>query len=168
MRRVFASRNPPRTREDKGHNWGLLVEFDGPDGAKKRWNIPARTMTGDFGKDVLGPLVDMGLRLAGSRSGRNARNDLQSYLGGFGSAQRARLVTRLCWHDRAFLLPEPQIGSHTEHLHFYEAGAQLPPISEAGSLEQSTANRRTVRWQPPLGICRLCGVCGTSAQPTRA
>lgn len=34
-----------RTRDDKGHNWGLLVEFDDPDGAKKRWNIPARTMT---------------------------------------------------------------------------------------------------------------------------
>jgi len=134
-----------RTRDDKGHNWGLLVEFDDPDGAKKRWNIPARTMTGDFGKDVLGPLVDMGLRLAGSRSGRNARNDLQSYLGGFDSAQRARLVTRLGWHDNAFLLPEQQIGSHAEHLHFYEAGAQLPPISEAGSLEQ---------WQQQIGA--LC------------
>jgi len=134
-----------RTRDDKGHNWGLLVEFDDPDGAKKRWNIPARTMTGDFGKDVLGPLVDMGLRLAGSRSGRNARNDLQSYLGGFDSAQRARLVTRLGWHDKAFLLPEQQIGSHAEHLHFYEAGAQLPPISEAGSLEQ---------WQQQIGA--LC------------
>ncbi|WP_338484574.1 DUF927 domain-containing protein [Pseudomonas trivialis] len=134
-----------RTRDDKGHNWGLLVEFDDPDGAKKRWNIPARTMTGDFGKDVLGPLVDMGLRLAGSRSGRNARNDLQSYLGGFDSAQRARLVTRLGWHDNAFLLPEQQIGSHSEHLHFYEAGAQLPPISEAGSLEQ---------WQQQIGA--LC------------
>ncbi|CRM34403.1 DUF927 domain-containing protein [Pseudomonas sp. 58 R 3] len=134
-----------RTRDDKGHNWGLLVEFDDPDGAKKRWNIPARTMTGDFGKDVLGPLVDMGLRLAGSRSGRNARNDLQSYLGGFDSAQRARLVTRLGWHNNAFLLPEQQIGSHAEHLHFYEAGAQLPTISEAGSLEQ---------WQQQIGA--LC------------
>ncbi|WP_122447400.1 DUF927 domain-containing protein, partial [Pseudomonas viridiflava] len=101
------------TRDDKGHNWGLLVEFDDPDGAKKRWNIPARTMTGDFGKDVLGPLVDMGLRLAGSRSGRNARNDLQGYLGGFDSAQRARLVTRLGWHDNAFLLPEQQVGIHS-------------------------------------------------------
>ncbi|RON48714.1 DUF927 domain-containing protein [Pseudomonas frederiksbergensis] len=134
-----------RTRDDKGQNWGLLVEFDDPDGAKKRWNIPARTMTGDFGKDVLGPLVDMGLRLAGSRSGRNARNDLQSYLGGFDSAQRARLVTRLGWHDSAFLLPEQQVGAHSEHLHFYEAGSQLPPISEAGSLEQ---------WQEQIGA--LC------------
>ncbi|MGN8275141.1 DUF927 domain-containing protein [Pseudomonas sp. SMN5] len=134
-----------RTRDDKSHNWGLLVEFDDPDGQKKRWNIPARTMTGDFGKDVLGPLVDMGLRLAGSRSGRNARNDLQSYLQGFDSAQRARLVTRLGWHGNAFLLPERQIGSHDEHLHFYEAGAQLPPISESGTLEQ---------WQEQIGA--LC------------
>jgi len=147
-----------RTRDDKGQNWGLLVEFDDPDGAKKRWNIPARTMTGDFGKDVLGPLVDMGLRLAGSRSGRNARNDLQSYLGGFDSAQRARLVTRLGWHDNAFLLPEQQVGAHSEHLHFYEAGSQLPPISEAGSLEQ---------WQEQIGaLCvgnhRLAFVVGVA------
>ena len=75
----------------------------------------------------------------------NARNDLQSYFQGFDSAQRARLVTRLGWHDSAFLLPEQQVGSHTEHLHFYEAGAQLPPISEAGTLEQ---------WQEQIGA--LC------------
>ena len=100
-------------------------------------------MTVDFGKGVLGPLVDMGLRLAGSRSGRNARNDLQSYLGGFDSAQRARLVTRLGWHNNAFLLHEQQIGSHAEHLHFYEAGAQLPPISEAGSW--STGSSKSAR-----------------------
>ncbi|WP_420170563.1 DUF927 domain-containing protein [Pseudomonas alloputida] len=134
-----------RTRDEKGHNWGLLVEFDDPDGEKKRWNIPARTMTGDFGKDVLGPLVDMGLRLAGSRSGRHARNDLQSYLQGFDSSQRARLVTRLGWHNNAFLLPDRQVGQHGEHLHFYDAGAQLPPINELGTLEQ---------WQSQIGA--LC------------
>lgn len=32
-----------RTRDDKGHNWDLLVEFDDLDGAKKRGNILART-----------------------------------------------------------------------------------------------------------------------------
>ena len=134
-----------RTRDEKGNNWGLLVEFDDPDGAKKRWNIPARTMTGDFGKDVVGPLVDMGLRLPGTRPSRNARNDLQSYLQGYDSAQRARLVTRLGWHNSAYLLPQHQIGSHAEHLHFYEAGAQLPPIGESGTLEQ---------WQEQIGA--LC------------
>ncbi|MBF0638160.1 DUF927 domain-containing protein [Pseudomonas protegens] len=134
-----------RTRDDKGHNWGLLVEFDDPDGAKKRWNIPARNMTGDFGKDVLGPLVDMGLRLAGTRSGRNARNDLQSYLQGFDSTERARLVTRLGWHGPAYLLPDQQIGNSHEHLFFCDAGAQLPPISECGTLTQ---------WQQHIGA--LC------------
>lgn len=134
-----------RTRDDKGHNWGLLVEFDDPDGAKKRWNIPARNMTGDFGKDVLGPLVDMGLRLPGTRSGRNARNDLQSYLQGFDSNERARLVNRLGWHGPAYLLPDQQIGNSHEHLFFCDSGAQLPPISEAGTLEQ---------WQQQIGA--LC------------
>lgn len=134
-----------RTRDEKGHNWGLLVEFDDPDGAKKRWNIPARNMTGDFGKDVLGPLVDMGLRLSGTRSGRNARNDLQSYLQGFDSNERARLVTRLGWHGPAYLLPDQQIGNSHEHLFFCDSGAQLPPISEAGTLEQ---------WQKQIGA--LC------------
>nr|WP_294973712.1 DUF927 domain-containing protein [uncultured Pseudomonas sp.] len=131
-----------RTRDENGHGWGLLVEFDDPDGASKRLNIPSRAMAGDFGKDVLGPLVDMGLRLAPLRTARNARNDLQSYLQGYDSSERARLVTRLGWHGDAYLLPDRQIGQSSEHLHFYEAGAQLPPISQAGTLEQ---------WQQQIG-----------------
>lgn len=134
-----------RTRDEKGHGWGLLVEFNDPDGASKRLNIPQRSMAGDFGKDVLGPLVDMGLRLAPLRTARNSRNDLQSYLQGYDSAERARLVTRLGWHGDAYLLQDRQIGQSAEHLHFYEAGAQLPPISQAGTLEQ---------WQQQIGA--LC------------
>jgi putative DNA primase/helicase len=44
-----------RNRDANGHNWGLLVEFDDPDGTKKHWNTPTRNMAGDVGKDVLGP-----------------------------------------------------------------------------------------------------------------
>lgn len=125
-----------RTRDGNGGSWGLLVEFDDPDGDKKRLNIPARAMAGDFGKEVVAPLVDAGLRLAPVRTARNSRNDLQSYLQGYDSAERARLVTRLGWHGDAYLLPDRQIGQSVEHLHFYEAGARLPPISQAGTLEQ--------------------------------
>ena len=134
-----------RSRDEKGHNWGLLVKFDDPDGAEKLWNIPQSAMAGEFGKEVLAPLVNMGLRLAGNRSGRNARNDLQSYLQGYDSSERVRLVTRLGWHGDAYLLPDQQIGESTERLHFYEAGAALPPISQAGTLEQ---------WQQQIGA--LC------------
>ncbi len=134
-----------RTRDDKGQSWGLLVEFDDPDGDLKRLNIPARAMAGDFGKEVLGPLVDMGLRLAPVRTARNSRNDLQSYLQSYDSTDRARLVARLGWHGDAYLLPDRQIGQSGEHLHFYEAGVQLPSISQAGTLEQ---------WQQQIGA--LC------------
>lgn len=134
-----------RTRDAKGSNWGLLVEFDDPDGDKKRLNISASSMAGDFGKEVLGPLVSMGLRLAPVRAARNSRNDLQSYLQGYESAERARLVTRLGWHGDAYLLPDRVIGNCGEHLHFYEAGAALPPISQCGTLEQ---------WQQQIGA--LC------------
>lgn len=125
-----------RTRDEKGHSWGLLVEFADPDGDTKRWNIPARSMAGDFGKEVVGPLVDMGLSLAPNRPGRHSRNDLQSYLQAYQSNERARLVTRLGWHGDAYLMPGQQIGTSREQLHFYDAGAQLPPISQAGTLEQ--------------------------------
>lgn len=134
-----------RTRDEKGHSWGLLVEFDDPDGAPKRWNIPARCMAGEFSKEVLGPLVDMGLRLAPNRDVRHSRNDLQSYLQSYDSGERARLVNRLGWHGGAYLLPDQQLGSSSERLHFYEAGAQLPPISTAGTLED---------WQRHVGA--LC------------
>lgn len=134
-----------RTRDEKGHGWGLLVEFDDPDGASKRLNIPARAMAGDFGKEVLAPLVDMGLRLAPVRTARNSRNDLQSYLQGYDGSERARLVTRLGWHGDAYLVPDRQIGASTEYLHFYEAGVQLPPVTQSGTLEQ---------WQQHIGA--LC------------
>lgn len=134
-----------RTRDDKGHNWGLMVEFDDPDGVRKRLNIPASAMAGEFGKEVVGPLVSMGLRLAQGRRARNCKDNLQSYLQAYDSPERARLVNRLGWHGDAYLLPDEQLGSQAEHLHFYEAGAALPPIEQAGTLEQ---------WQD--GVARYC------------
>lgn len=134
-----------RTRDEKGQSWGLLAEFTDPDGAQKRWNIPARCMAGDFGREVIAPLVDMGLSLAPNRQSRHSKNDLQSYLQAYQGTERARLVTRLGWHGEAYLLPDKQLGDSAEQLHFYEAGAQLPPISQAGTLEQ---------WQRNIGA--LC------------
>lgn len=133
------------TRDDKGNNWGLLVELIDPDGVQKRWNIPARCMAGDFQREIVGPLSDIGLRLAPSRRARDSRNDLQSYLQAYQGAERARLVTRLGWHGEAYLLPDKQLGANTEQLHFYEDGAKMPPINQAGTLEQ---------WQQNIGA--LC------------
>lgn len=134
-----------RTRDHKGGNWGVLVEFDDPDGARKRLNIPASAMAGEFGKEVVVPLVNMGLRLAPTRTGRNARNDLQGYLQSYDSAERARLVTRLGWHGQAYLLPDQCFGHSSEYLHFYDSGSVLPAFEQSGTLED---------WQQHIGA--LC------------
>ncbi|MDU0742302.1 DUF927 domain-containing protein [Pseudomonas aeruginosa] len=86
---------------------------------------------------------------------------MQSYLPSYDSTDRARLVARLGWHGDAYLLPDRQIGQSGEHLHFYEAGAQLPPISQAGTLEQ---------WQRQIGRCAWATTAwrSWSAQPSPA
>lgn len=129
-----------RTRDDKGNSWGLLVELIDPDGTQKRWNIPARCMAGDFGREVIAPLVDMGLSLAPSRPARLSKNDLQSYLQAYQSVERARIVTQLGWHGEAYLLPDRQLGANKEQLHFCADEAELPPINQSGTLEQWRQN----------------------------
>jgi len=161
-----------RTRDDKGNNWGLLVEFDDPDGAKKRLNIPLQALAGEFTKEVVGPLASMGLRMAIGRNARNCRNDLQTYLQSYDSTERARLVNRLGWHDGAYLLPGEQLGDNTEHLHFYEGGTALPPIEQAGTLEEwqqdiarfgeshpVSETHRSARQQCFRGRYRCCARC---------
>lgn len=129
-----------RTRDDKGNSWGLLVELIDPDGAQKRWNIPARCMAGDFGREVIAPLVDMGLSLAPNEKVRESKNNLQTYLQAYQSAERARIVTQLGWHGEAYLLPDKQLGANKEQLYFCADEAELPPINQSGTLDQWRQN----------------------------
>ncbi|WP_136066373.1 DUF927 domain-containing protein [Modicisalibacter radicis] len=134
-----------QTRDERGHNWGLLLEFKDPDGVAKRWNIPAETLISEGAKDAISPLLSMGLKLDPKRPARNTKNDLISYLQGFAGKERARLVDRLGWHGDAYLLPAGAIGKTPEVLEFTNHGAELPSIEEAGTLKD---------WQTHIGA--LC------------
>lgn len=134
-----------QTRDERGHNWGLLVEFRDPDGVAKRWNIPAEALISEGAKDAISPLLSMGLKLDPKRPARNTKNDLIGYLQGFAGKARARLVDRLGWHGDAYLLPSGAIGQTSEVLEFTNHGAELPSIEEAGTLED---------WQTHIGA--LC------------
>ena len=134
-----------QTRDERGQNWGLLVEFKDPDGITKRWNIPAEALISEGAKDAISPLLSMGLKLDTKRSARHTRNDLISYLQGYVGNARARLVDRMGWHGDAYLLPMGAIGDATEALEFTNHGAELPSIEEAGTLAD---------WQTHIGA--LC------------
>lgn len=134
-----------QTRDERGHNWGLLVEFKDPDGVAKRHTIPAEALISEGAKDAISPLLSMGLKLDPKRPARNTKNDLIGYLQGFAGKERARLVDRMGWHGDAYLLPEGTIGEAPESLEFTSHGAELPSIEEAGTLEE---------WQADIGA--LC------------
>lgn len=134
-----------QTRDERGQNWGLLVEFQDPDGVMKRWNIPAEALISEGAKDAISPLLSMGLKLDPQRPARNTKNDLIGYLQGFTGKERARLVDRMGWHGDAYLLPAGAIGDASEALEFTNHGAELPSIEEAGTLEE---------WQTNIGA--LC------------
>lgn len=134
-----------QTRDERGQNWGLLVEFCDPDGITKRWNIPAEALISEGAKDAISPLLSMGLKLDAKRPARNTKNDLISYLQGYAGSARARLVDRMGWHGDAYLLPMGAIGETVEALEFTNHGAELPSIEEAGTLEE---------WQTHIGA--LC------------
>ncbi|WP_322528691.1 DUF927 domain-containing protein [Salinicola sp. LHM] len=151
-----------QTRDERGHNWGLLVEFTDPDGIAKRWNIPAEALISEGAKDAISPLLSMGLKLDPKRPARLGKNDLISYLQGFAGSERARLVDRLGWHGEAYLLPSGSIGQSGEALEFVNHGAELPAIETAGTLAD---------WQQHIGaLCPgndrlvLC-VCAALAGP---
>lgn len=131
-----------QTRDERGHNWGLLVEFTDPDGVAKRWNIPAEALISEGAKEAISPLLSMGLKLDPKRPARNTKNDLISYLQGFAGAERARLVDRLGWHGDAYLLPAGAIGQNHESLEFTNHGAELPSVETAGTLKD---------WQTHVG-----------------
>lgn len=151
-----------QTRDERGHNWGLLVEFKDPDGVAKRWNIPAEALISEGAKDAISPLLSMGLKLDPKRPARNTKNDLIGYLQGYAGQERARLVDRMGWHGDAYLLPAGAIGDASETLEFINSGAELPAIEEGGSLDE---------WQTHIGsLCpgndrlTLC-VCVALAGP---
>lgn len=134
-----------QTRDERGHNWGLLVEFRDPDSITKRWNIPMEALISEGAKEAISPLLSMGLKLDTKRPARNTKNDLISYLQGYAGSARARLVDRMGWHGDAYLLPMGAIGDTSEALEFTNHGAELPSIEEAGTLED---------WQTHVGA--LC------------
>jgi putative DNA primase/helicase len=94
------------TRDADGAAWGVLLAWRDHDGRGHEWAMPRALLAGD-GADVRRVLLDGGLYVA---PGRKARDLLNSYLASVTVQRRARAVSRIGWHGRAFVLPDGAIG----------------------------------------------------------
>lgn len=94
------------TRSHDGKNWGRLLRITDRDGTVKDWAMPMSLMAGE-GAAYRESLYDLGFTLF---SVKGAKNWLEEYLTTVQPDAKARCVTRIGWHNRAFVLPDATMG----------------------------------------------------------
>ncbi|WP_096704236.1 DUF927 domain-containing protein [Magnetospirillum sp. 15-1] len=94
------------TRSHDGKNWGRLLRITDRDGNTKTWAMPMALMAGE-GAAYREPLFDLGLVLFPVKG---AKTWLDEYLTTVQPDAKARCVSRIGWHGRAFVLPDATLG----------------------------------------------------------
>ena len=92
-----------KTRDTDGNSWGLLLEWNDPEGRRHTWAMPKSLLVGKDTTAWLGRLVDEGW--AGAPSTK-ARNLLALYLAMYETKHLVRCVDRTGWHEGVFVLPD--------------------------------------------------------------
>jgi putative DNA primase/helicase len=128
------------TRNERGEDWGRLLIFKDKDGREHKWAMPMEMLAGD-GLEYRQRLLSMGLII---EPGKKARDRLYQYIASDIPEARARAVTRIGWHDSAYVFPNEVIGQHESLL--FQSTASIHHAFEArGALED---------WQREVG--QLC------------
>lgn len=132
-----------RDMHDRGG--ALLLDFDSQFGRGRRWLMPLSMLAGD-GAAYRAELLDMGFI---APTDGNRRRWLTEYLQSRRPADRVRLVDRVGWQGRAYVLPRETLtagsgeGSDaSERLMFHSEAPMEDAYTQRGSLAQ---------WQERIG-----------------
>lgn len=132
-----------RDMHDKGG--ALLLDFDSQFGRGRRWLMPLSMLAGD-GAAYRAELLDMGFI---APTDGNRRRWLTEYLQSRRPTDRVRLVDRVGWQGRAYVLPRetlnPAQADPGERLMFHSDAPAEDTFTQRGSLAQ---------WQERIG--RYC------------
>lgn len=126
------------------HDMGaaLLLEFDTPFRSGRRWLMPLAMLAGD-GAAYRAELLGQGF-MAPSDAAR--RRWLTEYLQSRQPAELVRIVDRVGWHGRAYVLPRETLGD--------DGGERILFQSEAPTEGTFEARGTLAQWQERIG--RLC------------
>ncbi len=129
-----------RDMHDRGG--ALLLDFDSQFGRGRRWLLPLSMLAGD-GAAYRGELLDMGFM---APTDNNRRRWLTEYLQSRNPTDRVRLVDRIGWQGRAFVLPKetlnPALADPGERLMFHSDSPAEDTFTQRGSVAQ---------WQERIG-----------------
>lgn len=148
-----------RTRADDLNGWGVLLEFNDPDGNDKAWAMPASMLSGDS-SEWAARLRDMGLRMA---PGSRARNLVAQYIDTRNPQDRVTCTDRVGWHGPVYVLPSGSIGQAEGRRYVFQSESGMEDtFRRAGTLAQWQASVAT----PCVGNSRLVfALCCAFAGP---
>jgi len=119
------------TRDDRGHEWGRLLEWRDADNRGHQWAMPCELLAGS-GEELRAALLRRGLAITSG----GARSKLGDYLSGERPTVRARSVTRTGWSGGAFVWPDHTEGdTAAEPVVLQLASADGVETGQAGTLE---------------------------------
>lgn len=152
-----------RTRADDANAWGLLLEFNDPDGNPKTWAMPSALLSGE-GAEWAGRLRDMGLRMA---PGTAARNLVGQYIDTRNPRERVTCTDRVGWHSGVYVLPSGSIGQAEGRRYVFQSEAGMEDtFRRAGELAQwreQVAGRAAGNSRLVFAVC--CAFAGPMLRP---
>ena len=120
------------TRDERGSEWGRLLEWRDRDRRAHRWAMPCEMLAGS-GEELRAFLLREGLDIT---SDPGHRRRLLDYIQGSRPGVTARAVTRTGWHGTAFVFPHRTVGdTDAEPIHYQAATAEGVRLGTAGTLE---------------------------------
>jgi putative DNA primase/helicase len=130
-------------RDGNDNQAALLLEFDTPFRAGRRWLMPLSMLAGD-GAAFRSALLSQGFM---TPTDAKRRGWLTEYLQSRAPAELVRHVPRVGWHGRCYVLPEETLGTSPsgERVIFHSEAGIEARFSQRGTLE---------RWRQDLA--RLC------------
>ena len=96
-----------QTRDEKGENWGRLLDWPDCEGRKHQWAMPMELLASDAAA-VRARLLAEGLPYITNNA--HLREKFAEYLQTAPVEARVRSVARVGWHGRAFALPDRTIA----------------------------------------------------------
>jgi putative DNA primase/helicase len=147
------------TRDEHGNAWGLLLQWEDPDGRTHIWAMPKSLLVGKDTSAWLGRLADEGWSGA---PGASARNKLAQYLSTYRTDRRVRCVDRTGWHREAFVFPDTVIENRSDKSDRSDKPTETrekfvrPTKSEVGQVGQDS-ERIVLQVQTPHNPFRMAG-----------
>jgi uncharacterized protein (DUF927 family) len=132
-----------QTRDDRGSNWGRLLQWQDNDGREHNWAMPASLLSGD-GNEVRARLLSEGLLISPQRK---AQALLAEYIQSYETFQKITCVPRIGWHNGAYILPNETITKD-------ESAETIVFQSDSFAGEKLTTSGTLDEWQQNVG--RLC------------